>query len=48
MILTLLGRISSGGKGDGEGNFGEENQNIKKIGWGRISSFGKLYTLGRT
>ena len=35
MILRLLGRISSG---EDDRNFGEENQDFKKLGWGRISS----------
>ena len=36
----MLWRISSG---EGDGNFGEENQDFKKWGWGRISGCRKLY-----
>ena len=35
IILRLLGRISSGGRGEGNGNFGEENQDIEKLGVGK-------------
>ena len=31
MILRLLGRITSGQNGDGNGNFREENQDLIKI-----------------
>ena len=42
MILRLFGRIS---RGEGEGKFGEENQDFKtKLGWGRISRFREFYT----
>ena len=30
--------------GEGDGNFGEDNQDLKIWGWGRISSFTELYT----
>ena len=35
-ITRLLGRKSSGERGSGDGNFGEEIQDFKKWGWGRI------------
>ena len=41
IILRLLGRIPSG---KGDRNFGEENQDFKTWGWGRISSCRELYT----
>ena len=44
LILRLLGRISSGKKGEGDGNFREENQDFRKFGWGRISRCMELYT----
>ena len=36
IILRLLGRISSGEEGMGDGNFWEENQDLKKWGGGNI------------
>ena len=41
IIFRLLGRISSG---EENGNFGEENQDLKIWEWGRISCCRKLYT----
>ena len=38
IILFILG------KGEGDGNFGEENQDLKKWEWERISSCRELYT----
>ena len=43
-ILSLLGRIYCG---EGDGNFGEDNQDLKKMGVGKtinLSSCRKLYT----
>ena len=38
--IEAMGRILSG---EDDGNIGEENQNLKTWGWGRISSFRELY-----
>ena len=39
--MRLFGRISSG---EDDGNFWEEKRDLKKWGWGRISSYKGLYT----
>ena len=41
IILRLRRRIS---RGEGCGSFGEEIRDLKKLGWGRISSCRELYT----
>ena len=44
-IFRLLGRMSSGKEGPGEGEiFLEENQDFNKGGWGRILSCWELST----
>ena len=43
IILTLLRRISNGEEGKGRNILGEESQDFKTSGWGRISSCRELY-----
>ena len=40
--INAVGKNIKLGKGEGDGNFWEENKDLKKWGWGRVLSFRKL------
>ena len=42
--IEAVGKNIKLGKVEGDGNFGEENRDLNKIGWERISSCSDLFT----
>ena len=42
--FEVFGKNIEWGKREGDENCGEDNQDLKKLGWGRISSYRELYT----